>query len=266
MVLSRGLVISLGVSALSATLLFLYFRNRMASVERKVDVMFDLIQSHEKDRQEQISSQMMMMQQSNPSSQNNGAWRTPENVSERNLIDVSEDEDDEEYDSEDSREVSDTDEDIEERIKLVTTDIDETTAEEAKNVVVLEATNDEPVTVNENVELEEVTNNLEDNATSADNVDNNSTLDNSNENRDENVNTQQADVTSEQESDMDDSLEEDSDEEEDITEPEPEPEPATVNYAKLKVTELKAIAEAKGLTNYKSLKKQPLIDLLNQSE
>lgn len=262
MVLSRGLVISLGVSALSATLLFLYFRNRMASVERKVDVMFDLIQSHEKDRQEQISSQMMMMQQSNPSSQNNGAWRTSENVSERNLIDVSEDEDDEEYDSEDSREVSDTDEDIEERIKLVTTDIDETTAEEAKNVVVLEATNDEPVTVNENVELEEVTNNLEDNATSADNVDNNSTLDNSNENRDENVNTQQADVTSEQESDMDDSLEEDSDEEEDIT----EPEPATVNYAKLKVTELKAIAEAKGLTNYKSLKKQPLIDLLNQSE
>ena len=47
MVFSRGLVISLGVSALSATLLFLYFRNRMASVERKVDVMFDLIQSHE---------------------------------------------------------------------------------------------------------------------------------------------------------------------------------------------------------------------------
>ena len=44
MVFSRGLVISLGVSALSATLLFLYFRNRMASVERKVDVMFDLIQ------------------------------------------------------------------------------------------------------------------------------------------------------------------------------------------------------------------------------
>ena len=262
MVLSRGLVISLGVSALSATLLFLYFRNRMASVERKVDVMFDLIQSHEKDRQEQISSQMMMMQQSNPSSQNNGAWRTPENVSERNLIDVSEDEDDEEYDSEDSREVSDTDEDIEERIKLVTTDIDETTAEEAKNVVVLEATNDEPVTVNENVELEEVTNNLEDNATSADNVDNNSTVDNSNENSDENVNTQQADVTSEQESDMEDSLEEDSDEEEDIT----EPEPATVNYSKLKVTELKAIAEAKGLTNYKSLKKQPLIDLLKQTE
>ena len=64
MVFSRGLVISLGVSALSATLLFLYFRNRMASVERKVDVMFDLIQSHETDRQ-QVQQMMMMQQQQN---------------------------------------------------------------------------------------------------------------------------------------------------------------------------------------------------------
>ena len=39
-----------------------------------------------------------------------------------------------------------------------------------------------------------------------------------------------------------------------------------VDYAKLKVTELKALAEAKGLSNYKSLKKSPLIDLLKGSE
>ena len=39
-----------------------------------------------------------------------------------------------------------------------------------------------------------------------------------------------------------------------------------VQYNKLKVSELKAIAEAKGLTNYKSLKKQPLIDLIKASE
>ena len=62
MVFSRGLVISLGVSALSATLLFLYFRNRISSVERKVDVMFDLIQSHEQDRQQMAQQQMMMAQ------------------------------------------------------------------------------------------------------------------------------------------------------------------------------------------------------------
>ena len=47
MVLSRGLVISLGVSALGCTLLFLYFRHRMTTIENKVNVMFDLIQNHQ---------------------------------------------------------------------------------------------------------------------------------------------------------------------------------------------------------------------------
>ena len=97
MVFSRGLVISLGVSALSATLLFLYFRNRITSVERKVDVMFDLIQSHEQDRQQMAQQQMMMSQRSAPVSANNGAWAGEDNEPERNLIDVSDD--DEEYES-----------------------------------------------------------------------------------------------------------------------------------------------------------------------
>ena len=46
MPISRGLVISLGTSVLGCTLLFLYFRNRISVIERKVDVMFDLIQNH----------------------------------------------------------------------------------------------------------------------------------------------------------------------------------------------------------------------------
>ena len=110
MVFSRGLVISLGVSALSATLLFLYFRNRITSVERKVDVMFDLIQSHEQDRQQMAQQHMMMSQRSDPVSSNSGAWAGEDNEPERNLIDVSDD--DEEYESDDSREVSDNEEDL----------------------------------------------------------------------------------------------------------------------------------------------------------
>ena len=47
MPLSRGLMISLGVSALGCTLLFLYFRHRMTTIENKVNVMFDLIQNHQ---------------------------------------------------------------------------------------------------------------------------------------------------------------------------------------------------------------------------
>ena len=38
------------------------------------------------------------------------------------------------------------------------------------------------------------------------------------------------------------------------------------DYTKLKVSELKSIAEQKGLSGYKSLKKTPLIELLKSSE
>ena len=41
------LVITLGVTGLSSVLLFLYFRNRLSDVEKKVDTMFNLIQSYE---------------------------------------------------------------------------------------------------------------------------------------------------------------------------------------------------------------------------
>jgi len=251
MVFSRGLVISLGVSALSATLLFLYFRNRMTSVERKVDLMFDLIQSHETDRQQAVQ-QMRMQQNMAPSSQNTDNWSNQDSTTERELIDVSDDEEDE-YDSEDSREVSDNEEDLEERIKLVTTDIDLVEAEEQKDVVVLEAVDNEPITVDETVELQEVTNDLENNGSSAD-VEN----------------TVQSADKSDEDDDVDDSLEEDSDEDNDDNDDDlvetPQEVVEEVEYHKLKVAELKAIAQAKGLTNYKSLKKQPLIDLIKASE
>ena len=85
MVFSRGLVISLGVSALSGTLLFLYFRNRITSVERKVDLMFDLIQSHENDRK-QMAQHQMMATQNVPVSSNTGAWAGDDNQPERKDI------------------------------------------------------------------------------------------------------------------------------------------------------------------------------------
>ena len=263
MVFSRGLVISLGVSALSATLLFLYFRNRISSVEKKVDVMFDLIQSHQSDRQQAQHMMMQQQRQQNQApSQDTGAWIAEDTEVGRNLIDVSEDDEDydEEYDSEDSKEVSDNDDDLEERIKLVTTDIDIQVAEEAKAVEVLEANNTEPVSVDETIELKEVTDDLEDE-----------------EEEDEEEeelgssadveNTVQSADKSDNNDDVDDSLEEDDSEEEEdnIDEPIQEVE-KEVQYSKLKVAELKAIAEAMGLTNYKSLKKQPLIDLIKASE
>ena len=44
-----------------------------------------------------------------------------------------------------------------------------------------------------------------------------------------------------------------------------ESEDGSIDYTKLKVSELKALAEAKGLSNYKSLKKGPLVELLKHT-
>ena len=88
------------------------------------------------------------------------SWAGEDNQPERDLIDVSDD--DEEYESDDSREVSDNEEDLEERIKLVTNDID-LEEKNTQDVVVLESENTEPVTVDETVQLEEVTDNIDDN-------------------------------------------------------------------------------------------------------
>lgn len=254
MVFSRGLVISLGVSALSATLLFLYFRNRISSVERKVDVMFDLIQSHEVDRQQMAQQQMMMAQQSAPVSSNTGAWTGEDNRPERDLIDVSED--DEEYETDDSKEVSDNEEDLEERIKLVTNDID-LEEENTQDVVVLESENTEPVTVDETVQLEEVTDDIDDNGSPAN--DHTTVQSAAVANESDDADEEDEAIDSLEDSDSED--EEDEEEEEEVQQVVQE-----VEYNKLKVSELKAIAEAKGLTNYKSLKKQPLIDLIKAAE
>ena len=136
---------------------------------------------------------------------------------------------------------------------MVTTDIDLQEAEEEKNVVVLESTDNEPISIDESVQLEEVTNNLEEDTDISD-------ITNKEDNKEfvQKVDEEEADSL------VEDSLEEDSesDSEQELLEEEEKP----LEYNKLRVTELKALAEAKGLLNYKSLKKQPLIDLIKASE
>ena len=56
MVFSRGLLISLAVTAITSILLFMYIRNRFSKVEHKVNTMFQLIQEHS--TQNQIQREM----------------------------------------------------------------------------------------------------------------------------------------------------------------------------------------------------------------
>jgi len=235
MVLSRGLVISLGVSALGCTLLFLYFRNKISAVERKVDVMFDLIQNHQQNTMETRQYNEVIheeqQQQQQQQEQQQGAW-SEESRQERNLIDVSDEDTDD-----DSEEVSDSeseDEDVENHPKISLAGVENISLElaDVKKITVKES---DKVLVNDNVELEEVEDSLD-------------------------------------EIEDDDDDDEDEEDEGEVNEP---TKTVTVvkeeldeefDYTKLKVSELKAIAEQKGLEGYKSLKKTPLIELLKASE
>lgn len=237
MVLSRGLIISLGVSALGCTLLFLYFRNKITSMEKKVDVMFDLIQNHQ---QEQYNMKETMAfnnvsdnkTQENVGVETQGDWTTEDNTPKRNLIEVSED------DASDSEEVSDSDEEDmsdDENLPKISLDKENMTLEvnDIKKITVQET---DKVKVDDSIQLEEV----EDITDSLDEIDEDSDdEDNTAEETEETDKTKEIIVEK-----LDDEF----------------------DYNKLKVAELKTLAKQKGLQNYKSLKKGPLVKLLKSSE
>tara|TARA_B110000444_G_scaffold111313_1_gene105059 strand:+ start:41 stop:754 length:714 start_codon:yes stop_codon:yes gene_type:complete len=237
MVLSRGLIISLGVSALGCTLLFLYFRNKITTMEKKVDVMFDLIQNHQ---QEQYNMQETMAfnnvsdnkTQENIGVETQGAWATEDNTAEKNLIEVSQD------DASDSEEVSDSDEEDmsdDENLPKISLDKENMTLEvnDIKKITVQET---DKVKIDDSIQLEEV----EDITDSLDEID---------EDTDDEDNT--AEETEETDKTKEITVEKLDDE---------------FDYNKLKVAELKTLAKQKGLQNYKSLKKGPLVELLKSSE
>ena len=229
MVLSRGLVISLGVSALGCTLLFLYFRNKISAVERKVDVMFDLIQNHQQQNsmEPRQYNEVIHEEQQQQQQQTQGAWAVEEQQ-ERNLIEVSDEDTDD-----DSDEVSDSESDEEEQPKISLAGVQEMSLElaDVKKITVKES---DKVEVKDNIELEEVEDSL-------DEIDDEDDEDDDEDNEQNEDKTKTVTVIKEE---VDDEF----------------------DYTKLKVSELKAIAEQKGLEGYKSLKKTPLIELLKSSE
>ena len=261
MVLSKGLIISLGFRALSCTLLFLYFRNKMTTVERKVNVMFDLVQNYQPTQE--YSSQPNQSyepvnedtehRQDNQNNENTGAWNLN---SQDNRIVISDDSDD---DDDDSDEVSDSDSDDESeeipKLSLAKTDNISLTENDIKKISVKET----PV-IDETIELEEVDSldEIDDDDDDDDDDNNNSEIEISN------TNIKKISVTKNDTEENNDNNEDDNEESEDNDEVAEDND--EVDYTQLKVSELKSIAEAKGLTNYKSLKKTPLIDLIKSAE
>ena len=111
----RELAFSVGITFLTGTLLFVYFRNKMNNIDKKVNLVFETIQEHNAQMQAQAQmemqrfaayqeSRMAQQQQQHPpmvnqtdenvqqvESNEQGAWNSNAN-SDTNLIDVSEDE------------------------------------------------------------------------------------------------------------------------------------------------------------------------------
>jgi hypothetical protein len=257
MVLSRGLVISLGVSALGCTLLFLYFRHRMTNIENKVNVMFDLIQNHqpgpeqnssEQNRPEQYYSQHEVSLQTDV----NESELQQDDVSKKNtntLIEVSDNESDadpeEQYHSDDSMSVSDeedSDDEPRKTISLAHTEQISLNQEDIKKIIVPLTNAGEGPDTNSLPELEE----LHDSLDELDEVD------------DADTSGEEEEATPDDVGQHPDKVEVTKSEDSDTVEP--------FDYNKLKVSELKALAHTKGLTNYKKLKKAPLIALLKENE
>ena len=251
MVLSKGLVISLGFSALSCTLLFLYFRNKMTTMERKVNVMFDIVQNYQPAQEYSPQTNQpyesvhenQEHQQDNQNNENTGAWNL--NAQDDRIV-ISDDSDDDD----DSEEVSDSDSEDESeeipKLSLAKTDNISLTENDIKKISVKET----PV-IDDTIELEEVD--------SLDEIDDDDDVDDNN-----NSETETPDINIKKISVTKNDTEENIESNEDAVDNEEEDD--NVDYTQLKVSELKTIAEAKGLTNYKSLKKTPLIELIKSSE
>ena len=225
MVLSRGLVISIGVSALSCTLLFLYFRNKINSVEKKVDLMFDLIQNYEENTPKGYS-----------------------NEAKNELITVSEDEEEDEDDDDDETNV-----DLEEENNLNYDDDSEEVSDEEEEPKLLLA---EEINLGEK-EIKSINIGSE-NTEESPNIDDIQLGEPIEDSLDE----------LDDDDDDDDDAEEEEEEEDTVINSDEVTQEVTndVNYKKLRVSELKALAKEKGLSNYANLKKQPLIDLLKANE
>ena len=116
----RELVFSVGITFLTGTLLFVYFRNKISNIDRKVNMVFETIQEHNNRMQDQAQEEMKRFQvfhQQQMSQQNrqNAEYNEEEEENMENvkiepttLIDVSDQESDF---SEDSDSDSDDDDD-----------------------------------------------------------------------------------------------------------------------------------------------------------
>jgi len=254
----RLLLISLATVLLSSILLFIYFKSRIVQVEEKLEIMFNLIQSHAQEKQ-------MMSEQFVP----NQMFDTPfneENKQRINLIDVSDDENngsetdesDTDSDSDDDTNnlVIDNDSLSENNIKKIALKLDNSDVLFGQNIGGENINHLENVHEDIIVQKEENDENDENDEKENDEKENdekeNDEKENDGEENDEGENSGEC---GEEENFEEVNLEE-GDEEENIVQE------LSLDLSKLKVAELRKMCSDKGKSGYKSLRKNELIELL----
>lgn len=243
---SRFSYIFVAISFVSTALLYVYFKNKVDKVDEKLDMMYQLIQSHaiENDSRNGDMVHNGMMGGDNQMYQMQDNDNVGEETSNK-LIEVSEneaedgsdesgDDSDESGDSDDDSE--DSDNDSEQLVLGENTELGEVKKIELNLEQDSEPEVDEEISLKKlsEVDLEDVSDDLNDN----DSID-------------------LQDSQEKEESDAENDIE--------VTEVKQEVK-ETIDYSKLKVVDLKAICRDKQLTNYAALKKSELIELLISSE
>ncbi len=111
----QTLLISVLITCVTVGVTFFYFRNRIQRTEQKVDLMFSLIQEHENNAKLRQQMPPIAMQGGMSSAALGQSQQHTPFQSQNELINISDDDDEEgsnsEYDSDDSAEVSDGDDD-----------------------------------------------------------------------------------------------------------------------------------------------------------
>jgi len=223
----RLFLISLGVTCLVCVILFLYFRNRIGKMEQKLDLMFQLIQEYEQNKNIQQHDS-----RDDPLSFQDTQMGGAQRQAEANLISVSDDSDDS-----DSDEVSDDEDEL--------LNIKETVGENIKSIS-LSGAEIESLKVETGDDLDDISDFEETN------MDDMITL--------EEVNNDEIEVEKQEEntSDHEEEIEEVIVKKIDVSNDKPLDEKT--------VKELKQLAEEKGFTNYKGLRKNKLVELLAASQ
>lgn len=224
----RLLLISLGVTCLVCVILFLYFRNRIGKMEKKLDLMFQLIQEYEQNKNTHQFHQTSDPVSPFSDAQMGGTER------QANLISVSDDE----SDYSDSDEVSDDEDGL--------LNIKETVVGENIKSISLSGAEIQSLKVEPGDDLDDISDFEETNM--GDMI----TLEEVNNDEIE-VEQQEEDVSGHQEE-----IEEVIVKKIEVSDDKP--------LVEKTVKELKQLAEEKGFTNYKGLRKNKLVELLAASQ